>query len=358
MLATLAIVVGLTFVYLVLALICTTANEWIAAARGLRARTLEHGVRNLLGPLADGFYDHPLISTLSTARRRPSYIPPHVFSSAVLDLMERHREPGAAAPDTGSPAHRVLSGIDALKAKVAPRSPEHAAHAAALEDWFDAAMDRMSGVYKRRMQAITIAVAAALTLMTNADTLRMVGVLWRPPTQAAGLIDDAGLAGQRSRTAPAQSPQANSAADDAQGEEDQDEAATPATNRQLIGWSSDFARINQGFCDALQEQRDRACAPAANAPGCQQALRRISVDDRCRIDGARLLATDASPRGAVVSGALVPVIAGHLFGWLLTIVAISFGAACCFDMLSRFINPRSTGPRPRRSTLTGKRGRR
>src|SRR5436305_2058375 len=123
-----------------------------------------------------------------------------------------------AAASARAANNRNNSFMGALKAKVAARSPEHAAHAAALEDWFDAAMDRMSGVYKRRMQAITIAVAAALTLMTNADTLRMVGVLWRPPTQAAGLIDDAGLGAQRSRAAPAQPPQANSAADDAQGE--------------------------------------------------------------------------------------------------------------------------------------------
>ena len=43
-------------------------------------------------------------------------------------------------------------------------------------------MDRVSGWYKRRLQLTTLAVATIVTLLTNADTLHMIGVLWRSPT--------------------------------------------------------------------------------------------------------------------------------------------------------------------------------
>jgi len=98
MLVLLDVVIGVAFVYLLLALICTTANEWIAGARGLRAKTLQRGIGQLLGPLADEFYRHPLIATLSQPGERPSYIPAHIFSSAVLDLLGRHAEGRVLCP--------------------------------------------------------------------------------------------------------------------------------------------------------------------------------------------------------------------------------------------------------------------
>ena len=84
MLVLLDVVIGVSFVYLLLALICTTANEWVASTRGLRGRTLDLGIRRMLGPLADEFFGHPLIASLSRPGKRPSYVPANLFSSAVL----------------------------------------------------------------------------------------------------------------------------------------------------------------------------------------------------------------------------------------------------------------------------------
>ena len=51
-----------------------------------------------------------------------------------------------------------------------------------VERWFDDAMDRLSGWYKRRAQAIILALAAAITLVINADTVMIVDALWRDRT--------------------------------------------------------------------------------------------------------------------------------------------------------------------------------
>jgi hypothetical protein len=45
-----------------------------------------------------------------------------------------------------------------------------------IENWFDDAMERASGSYKRKTQIVTVIVAAVLTICTNADTLRIGGV--------------------------------------------------------------------------------------------------------------------------------------------------------------------------------------
>jgi hypothetical protein len=65
-LQSLDVAVGLVFIYFVLSIICTSANEMIAGWFKLRADNLEDGIRNLLKDpqkpeLAGKFLDHPLI---------------------------------------------------------------------------------------------------------------------------------------------------------------------------------------------------------------------------------------------------------------------------------------------------------
>src|SRR2546427_4440952 len=136
MLVLLDVVIGVTFVYLLLALICTTANEWVASVRGLRGRTLDMGIRRMLGPLADEFFDHPLIASLSRPGKRPSYVPASLFSSAVFDLLGRHK-------DASPPVQHVNAGLAALKKTTPAVTDEQATHTA-LEDWFNNSMDRVS----------------------------------------------------------------------------------------------------------------------------------------------------------------------------------------------------------------------
>jgi hypothetical protein len=41
---------------------------------------------------------------------------------------------------------------------------------------------------------------------------------------------------------------------------------------------------------------------------------------------------------------MAPLVISHLFGWLLSVAAVSLGAPFWFDTLSRFINIRGAGP--------------
>src|SRR5580704_18712184 len=50
------VAVGLIFVYLLLGLMCTTVNEWLAQLFKTRAATLKEGIRRLLNAPPDGTY--------------------------------------------------------------------------------------------------------------------------------------------------------------------------------------------------------------------------------------------------------------------------------------------------------------
>ncbi len=96
------VLIGLAFVYALLSLICSSLTEVFSQVMSWRAKTLEIGVRRLLTDDAtrDAFYRHPLIKSLSKSpgegeRVRPSYIPSRVFALALLDVV---------APRTSDPA--------------------------------------------------------------------------------------------------------------------------------------------------------------------------------------------------------------------------------------------------------------
>jgi hypothetical protein len=334
MLVLLDVVIGVAFVYLLFALICTTANEWVASLRGLRGRTLDMGIRRMLGPLADEFFDHPLIASLSRPGKRPSYIPANLFSSAVFDLLGRHE-------DASPRVQQVKASLTALKKATSAVTDEQATHAA-LEDWFNNSMDRVSGWYKRQMQVVALLVAAAVTILTNADTLQIVGVLWRTPSLRASLVEQARQRVDGAAPATTEVDRA-SAEDETSGEVS---TADRSALDGIVGWASDFKRINQGICSRLRDERDRACAASAQSPACEAVLDRIETESRCSVDATDLLPTDASPGGAFLSSALVPVAGSHLLGWLLTAVAISLGSAFWFDVLNRFIHIRAAGAAP------------
>jgi len=84
--------IGLIFVYLVISLIVSAANELLAAVFRLRAQNLFLGIRELLqDPSATGlvsrFYEHPLIEALAAQDKKPSYIPSRTFALTLLDIV-------------------------------------------------------------------------------------------------------------------------------------------------------------------------------------------------------------------------------------------------------------------------------
>src|SRR4051794_9827461 len=86
------VAIGLSFLYLLLGLICSTVTEMIAGWRKTRARFLDKGIDRLLGAddqLKAKLYQHPLIRSLASSDDAicPSYIPAAKFATALLDIV-------------------------------------------------------------------------------------------------------------------------------------------------------------------------------------------------------------------------------------------------------------------------------
>ncbi len=92
-------VIGLSFVYSVFSIICTSIQEIIASLLQLRAKDLEYGISQMLGSkeMKDAIYNHPLIKALGEkvqgraldwgvhASWPATYIPAHTFALALFD---------------------------------------------------------------------------------------------------------------------------------------------------------------------------------------------------------------------------------------------------------------------------------
>lgn len=117
----LEVAIGLVLVYLLLSLICSAVQESLEAWLKIRASNLEKGLRELLhdqdgSQLVKDLYHHPLIFGLfqgsynpDGVRSRlttnlPTYIPSSSFAAALMDTIVRGPVPGSTAdvtPPTG-----------------------------------------------------------------------------------------------------------------------------------------------------------------------------------------------------------------------------------------------------------------
>lgn len=205
--AFLEVAIGITFIYVLLSLVCTTLNEMLSQILGMRAKNLELGIKRILNDerLRTAFYQHPLIRSLGETRGndepvRPSYIPPQTFSMVMMDVMADQVKRGAPSDENNESADpfekwrltvdkleqedmkRVLTGfIDAADRKVEKVRVQ-------LETWFDDVMDRVSGTYKRKTQAILLALALGLCVVVNADTVEIAKTLWNAPALRQAVV--------------------------------------------------------------------------------------------------------------------------------------------------------------------------
>jgi hypothetical protein len=191
--AAIELAIGLTFLYLLLGALCSHVTELVAGLRGWRATALERGLHGLLGPeIFDRLRHHPLVRDLGASTSRlPSYLPARIFSGALLDVLgfERDTEetPGSdLRPGVAAIAEPELR--DALTSILADARNDRERFRGGLERWFDAAMDQVSGRYKRRVQTVILALALFVSFGLGVDSLAIAQALWQAPSMHAALI--------------------------------------------------------------------------------------------------------------------------------------------------------------------------
>jgi len=186
---------GVVLVYFVLSLICTSLVEWIARFMSLRAETLEKGIRKLLNDpkgniISDRFFGHSLIRGITQDGRKPSYIPSRYFAMTLLDLL--YPSDPAKGPKTLQEIRDALQALpseglrQSIGALLEEAGNDLQAFRKSLEQWFDEAMDRVSGWYRKKAQVIAFICACVVTVAANADTVVIAKALYQDETMRKG----------------------------------------------------------------------------------------------------------------------------------------------------------------------------
>ncbi len=177
--------IGLVFVYLLVSLVISAANEVIAGIFKSRAKDLSKGIQQLLQDQSeDGLvaklYQHPLIHGLSGPKSKPSYIPSRTFALALLDLV------APASTDAPRTLDEVRGGLanlpEPLQKTLTTLLEESQLDVERLktnmEVWFNNGMERVGGWYKRKSQIIQLSLAFVLAGILNIDSVHMARTLF------------------------------------------------------------------------------------------------------------------------------------------------------------------------------------
>lgn len=296
--------IGLALTFGSFSLLTGAMVEALASALGWRAATLEAGLRKMLNDpkltgLAKQVLAHAAVNPLSPGApdgkldaKRPAYIEPTQFAAALTDVLD--------LPDK---ADRTVASLQATLAKLenpqleqflggllARAKGDMDQFRSGLAAWFDSAMDRVSGSYKRKVQAWNFCLALALAGTMNVDALTIARQLWVQP----------GLSGSIAEQVRKNYP--------------------PAVARSDIGGGSSAAAdaaTEKVLYDNLYELWSKSL------PFGWTNFRTPSESEKPR------------------------VILLLICGWIISASATLFGAPFWFDTLQRLARIRSSGPSPR-----------
>lgn len=222
----LEVALGIVFVFLLVSIMCSAIREGVESLLKTRAAYLENAIVQLLSgsnsprtasDLASAFYGHPLITSLSstspTRRTRvalpgilarggdhPSYIPSRNFALALLDIAARGRATDYVSSDPASPVltlesaranilnigsasvQRVmLTAIDLAEGDMTKAQ-------AFIEAWYDSAMQRVSGWYKRSTQWILFWIGLVVAVSLNVNPITISDYLYRNQASRQALV--------------------------------------------------------------------------------------------------------------------------------------------------------------------------
>jgi hypothetical protein len=222
----LEVAIGLAFVFFLLSTLVSAITEGLAWVTKQRAKQLERGLTGLLGDnkVARKIFNHALVQsdartpeTLQMKRRlpwekkkqRPSYVSARNFSLALIDTLATRGETSddrleavkSGAKDLGRDDHHGDGG-EALEAQLAALLGDSAVTELrhfrdAAEEWFDDAMDRVSGWYKRWSQRVTCVLALAVAIGLNASAIVIAERLADEPTVRAAVVSRAETAARK-----------------------------------------------------------------------------------------------------------------------------------------------------------------
>ncbi len=285
------VAIGLALTYMLLGLIASALQESVAVALKWRGKQLRDGIAELLaadGPaaaLARDVHAHALVQGTSRSGL-PSYVSARNFTLALFDVLTA----GTQAEAFGEIERSVAALPDcrakqSLAALIVRANGDLTALRTGVEAWYDDAMDRLSGDYKRWSHYFALVFGLVVAVALNIDSITLARGLWDDPSLRAAYI----AAAQHYAGQPPPAP-------------------------------------TDGTLSAMQVEVQAASKAlrALPAPIGWQAL-----------DWNGL-------RARIADGSIVWL----LLGWIATALAVSLGAPFWFDTLQKLFSIRGSGPKP------------
>src|SRR5271155_335272 len=125
-------------------------------------------------------------------KARPAYIPSQLFAKALLrqanvtvGANNAPQLPAAADATINEATRTLLTTLNTY----APGDVTKLT--SSVEQWYDDAMDRVSGWYKRQSQFIILFIGAVLAVGLNADSVMLANAFWQDPTLRAATANAA-----------------------------------------------------------------------------------------------------------------------------------------------------------------------
>jgi hypothetical protein len=315
------VAIGLVFIYCLYSLFATTIKEIIASMIGLRAKMLEKAIKQMLDDpqlnkdLFEKFYKHPIIKYMNDgfkSRRKPSYISPSTFSKTLVDILIENNSSLLGTQAVSSKS--ITNGLKALSLKANKKTdPQQSSDTirllesffidsnkdilkfkALLEQWFNEMMDRATGWYKRQAQWIIFVIGLFIAVAFNASTFSITSHLMIDKGAREGFTQMAS-----SYLLSHTKPQTN-------------DSTSVTINSVQAGDSLVNNAVNLYKTDIKQSNQLLGLGWSGNAAENNMDYTHWFI---------------------------------NILGWLVTAIAISLGAPFWFDLLSRLVQLRGTGPK-------------
>lgn len=326
------LVIGLVFIYFLLSLVCVSLQELKASWNNERSKNLKKWIKDTFndksanGKLGDKLWSNIMVDGLTQKGREASYIPKEVFVSALLDEIY-YGSDDSDAGECKEPGNQEKTGDEIIfkdpydfqslwdaindPSVCLPRPFQRVIRQAyaeshqnletfrmMLERWFEMAMERNKGTYKKKAQYYTFKAAIVVTLLLNVDSVKLASHFYDNPEEAKRIADQAEIYIKENQNLPL-------------GEERE-------IKETIETLQADIKRINELKLPIGWSNADFSIF---NGPLTKEA---------CWSIFAAILSTT--------------------MGWTLTIFAVSLGAPFWFDTLNKLVNLRAAGKMPNGSS--------
>ncbi len=230
---------------------------------------------------------------------------------------------GATSPELMKSLRSLVTGVEGYAAE---KEKNLATARKNVETWFDDAMTRLSGSYKRKAQMVAFVIGLLTAILLNIDSINLATMLWREPTLRQAIVAEA-------QTYVAQNPQGPSASSS------DGTATNPAetfanVQKQIkelsipIGWTTTPVLYNETASCTLSTTTDYTTE--------KPSIMGLHIKEMCYPIVNALPFTWSNLVGWLTK----------LLGLLITGAAAAQGAPFWFDILKKLINVRSTGANP------------